>query len=276
VTPQVDDSASTQSAATGVRLLDQVVSNTLLSDYPSAPAQVRESRPWRLFFSREYASHLWRAMPVVVIVAAILTYSAIAKSHGSLNDSRTKVELANRVDAARSATDALIATNAATAEGNRQLAAELIAQTQDGDSLTRALDRYTGRADASAVTGKGVCFLMNDHRIRWKDTQFQQMVNMVWRSRPAAVAIYSVRLSTRSAIRGAGSSLLVGYAPIARPVRMCAVYPDASGMQRSNRLWPKIRSFASAGDASVTRTIGTVTIPAAAERMLTVRYAVSG
>jgi len=71
---------------------------------------------------------------------------------------------------------------------------------------------------------------------RVRDRDLQVVVNALWESGAEAVAVGDQRLTARTAIRGAGEAVLVGYQPLAPPYAVEAVGdPDdlATGFARS-------------------------------------------
>lgn len=140
-------------------------------------------------------------------------------------------ELQSRVLAAKSAA---VDAERNYLEARRELDATETAIAPDiGGSLSAELDLQTLLAGYSAVTGPGVQLTLNDAERsivhdqvdlgRVIDRDLQRVVNALWRSGAEAIGINGRRLSVRTPIRNAGSSILVDYRPLTPPYVVRAI-----------------------------------------------------
>jgi uncharacterized protein YlxW (UPF0749 family) len=135
--------------------------------------------------------------------------------------------------------------------------------TTDVDRLRRAalgttagagpaadLDRLSQLAGLTAVMGPGVVVTVDDAPTpsagtadggsddlgQVLDVDLQEVVNGLWQSGAQAVSINGHRITSLSAIRGAGSAVLVDYRPLARPYVVSAIGP--ASLERAFRSGP--------------------------------------
>jgi uncharacterized protein YlxW (UPF0749 family) len=134
-----------------------------------------------------------------------------------------------------------------------RLEAQVRTTTADVDRLRRtalgatasagpgaALDRLSLLAGLTAVAGPGVVVTVDDAALpsqspdggsddlgRVLDVDLQEVVNGLWESGAQAVSINGHRITSLSAIRGAGSAVLVDYRPLARPYVVMAIGPTS-------------------------------------------------
>lgn len=129
-----------------------------------------------------------------------------------LDSLRTQVSAASR--------DALSASDrgAALQEELRALDAVDGTQAADGPGVEVVLDnaKSTGNASADAL---GVIF----------DRDIQAVVNALFVSGAEAIAVNGQRLTSQTAIREAGSAILVDYRPLSPPYRIDAIGPHDLG-----------------------------------------------
>lgn len=106
---------------------------------------------------------------------------------------------------------------------------DLEARAVGKDSTTAAqLSTLGVLSGASAVTGPGLVIVVDDSTTQTSDHQvidqdLRQMVNGLWAAGAEAIAINGHRLSSRTAIRGAGSAITVDYTSLTRPYTVEAI-----------------------------------------------------
>lgn len=96
-----------------------------------------------------------------------------------------------------------------------------------------AAEHQSKQADAAAVSrvsGPGVKITVDDSKAfseegRLTDTDLRQVVNGLWGSGAEAIAINDRRLSSKTAIRTAGSAITVNYASISAPYVIKVIGP---------------------------------------------------
>ena len=107
---------------------------------------------------------------------------------------------------------------------------ERLARSRDGRAAQRRLSAAAHAAAAAPVTGDGVRITVNDApsrggapAARVYDRDLQNLVNGLWAAGATAIAVNGQRITSTSAIREAGSSILVDFHPISPPYRLDAV-----------------------------------------------------
>jgi len=179
---------------------------------------------------------------IVLLLFGLMAGSSLASTlRAAPQIEQERVELQARVDESAARVDALREEAAELTAANRQL-------TQAGaglDPATRAeLQRLETTTGAGAVAGPGVVITADDGegggQAKVVDDDLRQLVNQLWRSGAEAIAINGHRLSSRTAIRGAGDAITVDYRSLARPFRIEAIgdadrivaeFPDSPGGQ---------------------------------------------
>lgn len=203
-------------------LLDRVVDEAMDEDYAYAAQRRGGGGP-----SRSRAL-LW----VAVVALGALLATAAAETQ------RTAPALAQE----RSALVTQIQTRSATLDALRQRTSDLRDIVQTGHvarlnlaEATRLMaDRLRQLAistGAEAVTGPGVQVIVDDApgvsgqdgRGQVLDTDLQSLANGLWQAGAEAIAIDNHRLTSLSAIRGAGQAITVAYASLTPPYVVVAL-----------------------------------------------------
>lgn len=106
-------------------------------------------------------------------------------------------------------------------------------QKNQADTTTQAqLDQQGVAAGGRATAGPGVVIVVDDaggtNGAQVTDEDLRQLVNGLWQAGAEAIAINGHRLSSRTAIRSAGSAITVDYRSLVRPYRIEAIGDPAS------------------------------------------------
>lgn len=169
-----------------------------------------------------------RRSPAVVVILLIFGLMAGISLASTLRAApqiqQERAELQARVQAASARTDAQRQEAAELMRTNRELTETGAGLDPGTQAELRRLETATG---ARAVTGPGVVVRADDGegggQAQVVDTDLRQLVNQFWRSGAEAVAINGHRLSSRTAIRGAGDAITVDYRSLTRPYRVEAI-----------------------------------------------------
>lgn len=170
--------------------------------------------------------------PVIaaLVVLGLLVGGAVVQLRSVPSGANSRSVLLEQVEQRNDAADALAETNIARLEEIEQLESSLL--TEDQQVLVRSVERLAVPAGAVRVSGPGVRVTLDDAPVedeelfgdsedaeltRVLDLDVQQVVNGLWAAGAEAVAVNGLRLTSLSAIRGAGSAILVDYRPLARP-----------------------------------------------------------
>jgi uncharacterized protein YlxW (UPF0749 family) len=138
----------------------------------------------------------------------------INQADGRLNDLRgNQIKLANEV---------------------RGLQAGGLSNTSDGAALQQKLDDLELQVGSVAVTGQGLKAVVDDAKDsddkqgRLLDVDLQQLVNGLWTAGAEAISVNGHRLTSLTAIRGAGSAITVDYSSLTPPYTVLAIGDTAT------------------------------------------------
>jgi len=146
----------------------------------------------------------------------------------------TKSGLIAQIDAAERATAVLTAQEATVRDRVTADRATSLASTAAGDRATAQLDAVSRAACETAVTGPGVSVRLldgppvtgtsaADDPARVSDVDLRQVVNALWAAGAEAVAVNGLRLGPQTAVRTAGSAVLVDFRPVQSPYVVQAI-----------------------------------------------------
>jgi uncharacterized protein YlxW (UPF0749 family) len=166
-----------------------------------------------------------------VLAATLLIAAAAVQAHrrapllersrqGLLDQVRRETDLTaslqRRLDALRDSTQAL--------------RARALASTASGSAVAAQLAQEELAAGTVAATGPGLRVVVDDAPStsggsgnQVLDRDLQALVNALWAAGAEAVAVDDQRLTAQSAIRQAGSSILVNFEPVSRPYVITAI-----------------------------------------------------
>ncbi|MBK9475882.1 MAG: DUF881 domain-containing protein [Tetrasphaera sp.] len=234
------------------------------------------------------------ATPLAALGALLIgltgTVAAVTLSGADTSASRSRSDLIARVEAKRVAAERLSTEVANLRAEVDALEARSVSGDPGRSAEIRAL---TAAAGGVALEGPGVRIILDDApgsdpadpnaaprdagsggdtgRVSSRDLQF--VTNALWQAGAEAVAINGQRLSATSAIRFAGSAVLVNFRPLERPYTLTALgppgsFPAAFADGEGGRYLSTLRStFGIRVDTVVARTLR---VPAAVT--LTTRY----
>lgn len=153
------------------------------------------------------------ALGVVVAVQGWYTYKA------SPDAQTERDQLITRIRTADKANDDLREQQVAVQQEITDL------QARQADTTTRAqLEAQGAVSGGASVTGPGMVVVVDDaegaNGARVTDQDLRQLVNGSWEAGAEAIAINGHRLTTRTAIRSAGSAITVDYRSLLRPYRV--------------------------------------------------------
>jgi uncharacterized protein YlxW (UPF0749 family) len=170
----------------------------------------------------------WAVLLIGLLVGVLVTVSALQTSQRAPALATERAELITRIRATEQQLDGERAeADRLTADITRLRTARL---GGDSDAVRQqaeitALEPAVG---AAAVTGPGLVVVVDDAAgdeddDRVLDLDLQMLANGLWESGAEAVAINGHRLTTLTAIRGAGEAITVDYRSLTRPYRVEAI-----------------------------------------------------
>jgi len=184
----------------------------------------------------------------LVVAAVLLAFGLMAGTslastlRAAPQVQQERQELQARVDEAGQRVDQLRGELVELNRSNQELARSGAGLGEEVQAELRQLEATTG---VGPVTGPGVLVVVDDgasgdRQAQIVDADLRQLVNQLWRSGAEAIAINGHRLSSRTAIRGAGDAITVDYRSLTRPYRVEAIgdadamitrFPDSTGGQ---------------------------------------------
>lgn len=180
----------------------------------------------------------------VVIVALVLTIAVEQVRASAPTLTKRRNALVDRVNAAGQDVSRLEGQVRTTTADVDQLRRAALGTTASAGPAAE-LDRLSRLAGLTAVVGPGVVVTVDDAATtaadagdassddlgQVLDVDLQEVVNGLWEAGAQAVSINGHRITSLSAIRGAGSAVLVDYRPLARPYVVMAIGP--AGLERA-------------------------------------------
>ncbi len=198
-------------------LLKQVMEHPIDPDYAAARDRgVTSSR-----------RGIW-LMVVLVVVGALVALSAMQNLRTAPARSQEREELVSRVDDMAARQDEardLVSNRQAEL---RRLRADILSGSDVDKDLSDRLERLDLTAGTIAAVGPGLVFIVDDAprddpKGQIVDLDLQQLVNGLWVAGAEAIAINGHRISSRTAIRGAGTAITVNYRSLTHPYRIEAI-----------------------------------------------------
>lgn len=178
-------------------------------------------------YTRERAwtepAHLrWLRLPVIVVTAALLAMSVISTTQAAPEQAKNREELVDNIEQTRARQDDLRLRSAELQDEVLALEEQALAHDEGRAWVEQEYADLAVVAAASPVSGPGLEIIVDDAdgdaaEDRVIDTDLQQLVNGMWRSGAEAIAINGHRLSSLTAIRGAGDAITVDYRSLTRP-----------------------------------------------------------
>ncbi len=226
------------------------------------------------------------AAVLIGLVVGVASYNLTAASSPR---AKARADLVSQIEERRTQVDQLAATAAALqaevsaaeadqlgndtmAARNRELATTVGALPLEGPGFTLTLDDAPG---ASADESEAASDEVMEGRVFAKDLQF--VTNAMWQAGAEAISINGKRLTSTSAIRFAGSAIIVDFRPLTRPYVVTALgdpqrFPAAFADGPGGSYLSTLRS--SFGVRVDTEVRDDLTVPAAVGLMT--RYAKTG
>jgi len=172
------------------------------------------------------------------LVAGVLALAVAQRQAAAPESEKARQVLVERVQQAQ---EEIAALEADVEQTRADLAAAqevLLAQSAEGAALSERIARLEAAAGYTAVQGPGAVVVLDsaegtdpaatDDPGRVLDKDVQNAVNALWASGAEAVAVNGVRLTSTTAIRGAGAAILVDFRPLLPPYRVEAIGDPAA------------------------------------------------
>ena len=201
---------SERPVAWSMDLLRQIRESALDPDYKAVGKHINPSR-WR-----------WPLVAVALVLGLVVAVQGWYTYKASPDTASERDQLISRIRAADKTNDDLRAQQVALEQQITDL------QKKQADTTTQAqLDAQGAVSGGTAVTGPGMVIVVDDaqgtNAAQVTDEDLRQLVNGAWEAGAEGIAINGHRLTTRTAIRSAGSAITVDYRSLLRPYRVEAI-----------------------------------------------------
>jgi uncharacterized protein YlxW (UPF0749 family) len=180
----------------------------------------------------------WAFVATVVVVAAVLAIGLVQRRADEPASQATRDALVARAEAAEARVSALEASVAATRAELAELQEAALADSVQGEIVSERIARLSDTTGYTAVVGGGAVVSLDDAAGtdrsdpsapgRVLDSDVQTAVNGLWQAGAEAIAINGRRLTATTAIRTAGSAILVDFKPLIPPYRIEAIGDPAT------------------------------------------------
>lgn len=206
-------------------LLDDITATALDPAYAKAKGSRRGARTGLATFV------------VLLVPGLLLAIAVVHAQRGAPALSRQHERLVSTIRDREHAADQLRRQAAALRRDVGTLRRERLAHSRRGRAAERDLTTAANGSALAVTTGDGVRVTVDDApahgtepRARVYDRDLQTLVNGLWSAGATAIAINGQRITSTTAIREAGSSILVDFRPLSPPYRLDAV-GDPDGIQ---------------------------------------------
>jgi uncharacterized protein YlxW (UPF0749 family) len=200
-------------------LLNQIMRQPMDPDY--AVVAARGSRPAWL---------RWDLALVTVAIGVLFTVAALQTTRSAPALQSERSELITRIRQGEAEQDQLRSRVGALSGDINTLRGAALGDDDAARSLEAQIDSLDPIVGTVAVTGPGLLIVVDDAPSESDDTRdqvldldLQVLVNGLWEAGAEAVAVNGHRLSSLTAIRGAGDAITVDYRSLTRPYRIEAI-----------------------------------------------------
>jgi uncharacterized protein YlxW (UPF0749 family) len=208
-------------------LLTNLVEHPIDEGYDDA-ARARESEPGRRRTSGR------RALLVVAITGFgfLMAVAAAQNYRGAPEADKQRDQLVTRIHQADRRLGDLRREKDGLAAEVRSLQASGLGSA--GAQLQQQLDQLELQTGSVAATGPGIKAVVDDAKNRTDeegrilDVDLQQLVNGLWSAGAEAVSVNGHRLTSLTAIRGAGTAITVDYSSLTPPYTVLAIGDSAT------------------------------------------------
>lgn len=210
-------------------LLNNLMAHPLDEGYAVA-ARTRPGQGGKPFRSR----HRLMLVAATLVLGFLLAVAASQNYRGAPEAEKERKELITRINQADTRLNGLHTQQTQLADEVRRLQASGLSNTSSGATLQQQLDALELQTGAVSATGPGIKAVIDDAKNadakegRLLDVDLQQLVNGLWTSGAEAISVNGHRLTSLTAIRGAGSAITVDYSSLTPPYTVLAVGDTAT------------------------------------------------
>lgn len=205
-------------------LLNHLMSHTVDEDY--APVAERR-RPG----TREHSpGGLAGLLAVLVVFGLLIATMAVRADRAAPAIQQERAQLVDHIDEQSADVDALRDRANALEDQVSHLENRVLSRSRDGQRLQAQQQRLGMLSGVLPTTGPGIVITVDDADNATSDTagqvldtDLQKLVNALWVAGAETISINGQRITSRSAIRGAGSAITVNYRSLTRPYVIRAI-----------------------------------------------------
>jgi uncharacterized protein YlxW (UPF0749 family) len=229
VTQQAPQQTTPRRVDASMSLLNNLMAHPIDEGYAVA-ARTRSNQGGKQIRSRH------RIMLVVAacVLGFLLAVAASQNYRAAPEAEKQRKELIDRINQANDQLNGLRSHQSQLSDEVRGLQASGLSNDSAGAALQQNLDNLELQAGAIAVTGPGVKAVIDDAKNadakegRLLDVDLQQLVNGLWTAGAEAISVNGHRLTSLTAIRGAGSAITVDYSSLTPPYTVLAIGDTAT------------------------------------------------
>lgn len=179
----------------------------------------------------------WLLVPATLLIGLMFGTSIGDTLRAAPAEQTERDQLITRIEDASRTVDALRARIGELQQENRRLSDAALGEDPAAKQVQRQLDLLAPATGMQAVTGPGVVLVADDAETvasgsKVVDVDIRQAVNGLWLAGAEAISVNGHRLSSRTAIRGAGDAITVDYRSLTRPYRIEAIGDPDGLLQR--------------------------------------------
>jgi uncharacterized protein YlxW (UPF0749 family) len=168
----------------------------------------------------------WLAVLGVLAATLLVVIAGVQAHRRAPSAARARDTLVAQVQARGRSVDALLSRLNRLRAETAGLRDDALASSTAGQRLAARLDAEELAAGAVAASGPGLRVTLDDSadgRNQILDRDLQATVNALWAAGAEAVAVDGQRMTAQSAIRQAGSAILVNFDPVSAPYDVEAI-----------------------------------------------------
>jgi uncharacterized protein YlxW (UPF0749 family) len=205
-------------------LLNDLLSNPVDVDYAVAAERRRGGVP------DQGPGGVLGLMAVLVVFGLLIVTMALETNRAQPAIEQERTQLIARINDESAEVERLRRTATGMERSVEQLENAVLSRSAAGQQLQARLERLGMAVGTVPVTGPGLVITVDDapdadgdRAGQVLDTDLQELVNALWVAGAEAIAINDQRVTSRTAIRGAGSAITVNYRSLTRPYVIRAI-----------------------------------------------------
>jgi uncharacterized protein YlxW (UPF0749 family) len=219
-----EQQASQRPPDASMSLLNHLLSHPVDEDYAPVAARRRAG-------TREHTpGGVAGLLAVLVVFGLLLVTMALQANRAAPAVEEERAQLIQRIDDESEEVEAMRATADRLEADVALLEDRLLSRSQVGQRLQARRQRLGMLTGSLPVTGPGIVITVDDspdagaeQAGQVLDTDLQKLVNALWVAGAEAVSVNGQRITSRTAIRGAGSAITVNYRSLTRPYVLRAI-----------------------------------------------------